>query len=93
MRTEPGSTWCPDDWYDYKTRTGKDLVISPDRIGQQATVLKFLAVTGAVATHDLDPGRKRTAAGMLAFGAAIAGTVQSERARSLYKRQLRDGII
>lgn len=77
-------------WANIKHRraTGEQLVIKPSRAGKIATAEKFAALTAAVATHDLEPGRKRTMLGIVAVGAAIDGVVRGEKARRSYNKQL-----
>lgn len=77
-------------WANIKHRrtTGEQLVIKPSRQGKIATAEKFAALTAAVATHDLKPGRKRTMLGILAVGTAIDGVIRGEKARREYNKQL-----
>ncbi|MEO6513103.1 MAG: CDP-alcohol phosphatidyltransferase family protein [Candidatus Saccharimonadales bacterium] len=77
-------------WSNFKHRraTGEQLVIKPSRSGKIATAEKFAALTAAIGTHDLEPGRKRTWLGVVAVGAAIDGTVRGEKARQSYQRNL-----
>ena len=68
----------------HRRATGEQLVIKPSRAGKIATAEKFAALTAAVATHDLEPGRKRTMLGIAAVGAAIDGVLRGEKARRGY---------
>lgn len=66
---------------------GEKLVLDVTRTGKNATSAKFAALTGAVMTHDLEPGKARTAAGIAAVGSAITGAVLGEKARRGYNKK------
>ncbi len=74
----------------YRRKTGEKLVIAPTKTGKLATAEKFVALTAAVATHDLEPGPRRTAAGIVALGAALLGAFHGENARRGYQHELTD---
>jgi phosphatidylglycerophosphate synthase len=68
---------------------GEKLVLDVTKTGKRATGAKFAALSGAVLTHDLEPGKARTAAGVGAVASAVAGAVLGERARYGYNENLK----
>lgn len=82
------ATWAIKANSEHKRKSGENLVLKPSRLGKIATSLKFASLTSAVRTHDLDPGPRRTAYGVVAVATAVAGAVLGEKARRGYQRDL-----
>lgn len=59
----------------YKKASGERLKVPVDMVGKFATAAKFAALSLAVVTHELDPGKTRNEIGNLSLGLAAGGLV------------------
>jgi hypothetical protein len=71
----------------HRATTGQQLIIRPGIKGKTGTASKLVALAAIVSTHELEPGRRRTALGWSALGLAIFGSALSESARRDYSRK------
>ena len=63
-------------------------IISPESDGKIATAKKFGVIALATATHDMEPGRQRSAIAWTALGLAISATVDTANNLQNYQTEL-----
>jgi phosphatidylglycerophosphate synthase len=88
-------TWALRANHAHQAMYGEKLTVDVSDTGKEGAAARFAAVFGAALTHDLEPGKARTAAGFAALGAAITGAILGEKARRGYGKELREekGIV